>query len=130
VHLLCTFDTRQCRVVLNITPNHGRQRHWNYRRGWSLGRGCAPSQKIYEFFISKWCDMVHLGVLFLRFMCLTDCSCMINFIEVYPFVPNERYRLVNPCLHKLRIYLLSVNLIRRLFCSNVELKTVHWAHCR
>jgi len=21
------------------------------------GRGCAPSQKIYEFFISKWCDM-------------------------------------------------------------------------
>ena len=74
--------------------------------------------------------MVHLGVLFLRFMCPLDCSCMINFIEVYPFVPNERYRLVNPCLHKLRIYLLSVNLIRRLFCSNVELKTVHWAHCR
>jgi len=29
--------------------------------GWSLGRGCAPSQKIYEFFISKWCDMVHSG---------------------------------------------------------------------
>jgi len=27
--------------------------------GWGLGRGCAPSQKIYEFFISKWCDMVH-----------------------------------------------------------------------
>jgi len=24
--------------------------------GWGLGRGCAPSQKIYEFFISKWCD--------------------------------------------------------------------------
>ena len=23
--------------------------------------GCAPSQKIYEFFISKWCDMVHSG---------------------------------------------------------------------
>jgi len=29
--------------------------------GWGLGRGCAPSQKIYEFFISKWCDMVHTG---------------------------------------------------------------------
>ena len=27
--------------------------------GLGLGRGCAPSQKIYEFFISKWCDMVH-----------------------------------------------------------------------
>jgi len=28
---------------------------------WGLGRGCAPSQKIYEFFISKWCDMVLSG---------------------------------------------------------------------
>ena len=26
-----------------------------------LERGCAPSQKIYEFFISKWCDMLHYG---------------------------------------------------------------------
>jgi len=26
-----------------------------------VGRGCAPSQKIYEFFISKWCDMMHSG---------------------------------------------------------------------
>jgi len=56
----------------------GRQRHWHIggsqverrRRqnraavggegGWGLGRGCAPSQKIYEFFISKWCDMMHM----------------------------------------------------------------------
>jgi len=38
-----------------------------------------------------------LGVLFLRFMCPMDCSCMINFTEVaYQFVPNERYRLANP----------------------------------
>jgi len=28
-------------------------------RGWVLGRGSTPSQKIYEFFISKWCNMVH-----------------------------------------------------------------------
>jgi len=30
-------------------------------RLWGLGRDCAPSQKIYEFFISRWCDMVHSG---------------------------------------------------------------------
>jgi len=29
--------------------------------GVGLGRDCAPSQKIHEFFISKWCDMVHSG---------------------------------------------------------------------
>jgi len=28
---------------------------------WCLGKGCAPFQKIYEFFISEWCDMVHSG---------------------------------------------------------------------
>jgi len=31
------------------------------RRGGGLRRGCVPSQKIYEFFISKWCGMVHSG---------------------------------------------------------------------
>jgi len=30
-------------------------------RGWGMERGCAPSQKIYEFFISKWYDMMHSG---------------------------------------------------------------------
>jgi len=29
-------------------------------RGWGLGRA-VPSQKIYEFFILKWCYMVHSG---------------------------------------------------------------------
>ena len=34
-----------------------------------------------------WCILV---VLFLRFMCPVDCSCMISFTEVaYQFVPNE-----------------------------------------
>jgi len=34
-----------------------------------LRSGCAPFQKIYEFFVSKWCDTVHSGcVVFLRFM--------------------------------------------------------------
>jgi len=27
--------------------------------GVGSGEGLCPSQKIYEFFISKWCDMVH-----------------------------------------------------------------------
>jgi len=62
---------------------HGRQRHWNIggsqverRRRENRGdvggegvrsregRGCVPSQKIYEiyeFLITKWCDMVHSG---------------------------------------------------------------------
>ena len=57
---------------------HGRQRHWNIggsqverrrreNRGAVAGEGVGsveelcPSQKIYEFFISKWCDMVHSG---------------------------------------------------------------------
>jgi len=75
---------------------HGRQRHWNIggsqverrrreNRGAVGGEGgvvCAPSQKIYEFSSQNgviWCI---LGVLFLRFMCPMDCSCMMNFTEV------------------------------------------------
>jgi len=30
-------------------------------RGVGSGKGCAPSQKSYEFFVSKLCDMVHSG---------------------------------------------------------------------
>jgi len=86
---------------------HGRQRHCNIAggsqverrrrenrgavggKGVGLGRGCAPSQKIYDFFVSKWCDMVHFWVCcFLRFVCPMDCSCMINFIEV-PVCEND-----------------------------------------
>jgi len=26
-----------------------------------LSTKCAPSQKIYEFLVSKWCDVVHSG---------------------------------------------------------------------
>jgi len=70
----------KCSVVRTASSKRGRQRHWNIgwgvagrapktresrrrrrRAGWDLGRGCVPSQKIYEFFISKWCDMVHSG---------------------------------------------------------------------
>ena len=29
--------------------------------GVGSGEVCAPFQKIYEFFISKWCDTVHSG---------------------------------------------------------------------
>ena len=41
-------------------------------------------------------------------------------------MPNERYRLANPCLHKLCICIYIVAskqvVMRRLFCSTVELK--------
>ena len=30
--------------------------------GVGLRRGCAPSQKFYEFFISEWCDMVQMKI--------------------------------------------------------------------
>jgi len=56
---------------------HGRRRHWNI-----AGGRRAPSQKIYEFFVSNgmiWCI---LGVLFSRFMCPVDFSFTMNFIEV------------------------------------------------
>ena len=50
--------------------------------GWGLGMAYVPSQKIYDFFISKCCDMVHYGYVVLRFMCPMDCSCMINLTEL------------------------------------------------
>ena len=48
-----------------------------------------------------WCI---LGVLFLRFICPMDCSCMVNFIEVpvCTYRTIGLYRLANPCLHKLQ----------------------------
>jgi len=138
------------------------------------GLCCAPSQKIYEFFISKWCDMVHSGCLVFKIhvspvvkvdrrirwhyttailrlrigarltgyrnckfhnfagtisrhadgisrysvppsagpllpLCVPWIVVVWETLYKYQFVPNERYRLANPCLHKLRIYLLSVN---------------------
>ena len=38
------------------------RRHENRSAVGGEGGGvCAPSQKIFEFFISKWCDMEHCG---------------------------------------------------------------------
>ena len=68
--------------VAGRAPKTRESRRRRRRGGCGLGRGCAPSQKIYEFFISKWCDMVHSGCVVLRFICPMDCSCVINFIEV------------------------------------------------
>ena len=42
-------------------PKTRESRRRRRRGGWALKRGCAPSQKIYEFFVSKLCDMVHSG---------------------------------------------------------------------
>jgi len=47
--------------VAGRAPKTRELRHRRQRQVCGLGRGCAPSYKIYEFFISKWCDMVHNG---------------------------------------------------------------------
>jgi len=91
---VCVWQTPHPRCV------HGRQRHWNIggsqverrrreNRGavggeWGRVWGGAVSlpRKLMNFSSQNgviWCI---LGVLFLRFMCPMDCSCVINFIEV------------------------------------------------
>jgi len=48
-----------------------------------FGKGLCPFPENFVNFSSQngviWCI---LGVLFLRFMCPMDCSCMINFIKL------------------------------------------------
>ena len=85
----------------DITP---RQRHWNIggsqverRRRENRGAVGGEGSRVWGGAVSLprkfmnfssqngliiWCV---LGVLFLRFMCPMDCSCMINFIEVPVF---------------------------------------------
>ena len=77
-------STWQVKLWNTHDESHGRQRHWNIggsqverRRsenrgavggeGVESGRGYAPSQKIYEFFVSKWCHMVHSGCVVFKF---------------------------------------------------------------
>jgi len=86
------------------------------RRGWwGLGRGCAPSQKIYEFFISKWCDMVHSGCVVFKIHVLKgkikhlskywgsstqDDPCRSNIGGSRPLQPLRRWRL---CARRYRL---------------------------
>jgi len=77
---------------------HGRQRHWNiggrrssaedarieapYMGGDAGEGGLGRGTKFMNFFDLKIVSYGAFLVLFSRFMCPMDCSCMINFIEV------------------------------------------------
>ena len=52
--------------VAGRAPKTRESRRRRRRGGWGLGRGSAPPQKIYEVFISKWCDMVHSGCVVIK----------------------------------------------------------------
>jgi len=57
----------------------------------------VPLPKKFEFFISKWCDIVHYGCVVFKI----HVSHGLYFIEV-PVCAN-------PCLHKVRIYCQQIN---------------------
>jgi len=68
--------------VAGRAPKTRELRHRRQRQVCGLGRAVPLPTKFMNFSSQNgviWCIM---GVLFLRFMCPMDCSCMINFIEV------------------------------------------------
>jgi len=104
---------------VGLSSKHGRQRHWYIggvagrvpktresrhcrRQVGGVWGGAMPLPRKFFMNFSSQNGVISciLGVLFLRFMCRMDCSCMIK----YQFVPNERYRLANPSTNFVYIY--------------------------
>jgi len=68
--------------IAGRAPKTRESRRRGHRGGWVSGRAVPLLRKFMNFSSQNgviWCI---LGVLFLRFMCPMDCSCMINLIEV------------------------------------------------
>ena len=76
-----------CGGVAGRAPNTRESRRHRRRGGGVCGGAVPLPRKFMNLSSQNGVILCILGVLFLRFMCPMDCSCMINFIEVMVATP-------------------------------------------